>query len=512
LITLSVDDPIYAALRASEERLRFAQQSGRIGLWEWDVVTNTTWWSSTLYDLLGHEVGDGQTSFDQFMEHVHPKDVDWIVAELQDAIAQARGIDIEFRVIRPDGAIRWLSGVGAVDVDDHGKVRIMRGSNLDITDRKTLEAKLLELNFKLTEQVAIKSAEQERFWNLSEELIAKVSSDGAVLTANPAASKMLGQRSLIEALVAADKPVFIDAIDRACKSGATVRFATGLHATDGALSHIMWSAACDTLSDDLFIIGHDVTDAVEHQTRLRETETRLAQVQKMETLGELASGIAHDFNNLLVPILGVLDMLKRRPSGDEDFDTLTMGAAQAAESARAMVRRILNFSKSQHLPARDFQPADMLNNLSFLLKRILPDTITLRLDYAPDLPVMRLPPQQLEVTLMNLVVNARDAMPNGGEITIRVLPDGKRMLFYVIDEGIGMDSDTLEKARQRFFTTKAPESGTGLGLYMATRFVEQCGGEMVIESAAGKGTSIILDLPCDGKGKRRTNSRGGETV
>lgn len=506
---MRAENALTAALRASENRLHFAQQAGRIGLWEWDVVTNALWLSSTLYTLLGVEPGDGNSSLDQFIAHLHPQDVDWVVAELSAAVSEKRGIDIEFRILLPGGGVRWLAGVGEVELDADGHVHCMRGSNTDITPKKELEAQLLDLNIQLAGQVARQAEEQNRFWNLSAELIAKVSKDGTILSANPAALKILAKRSFAEALVPADRAAFEQALIRACENRRTVRFPARLLGPDDSPLHIIWSAACDGENDALFIIGHDMTDAIEQHNRQRESETRLAQVQKMETLGELASGIAHDFNNLLVPIVGVLDMLKRRPSGDAEFDELTLGAAQAAENARAMVRRILDFSKSQHLPARDFQPAHMLRDLSLLLEKLLPENITLRLDHAPDLPPICLPPQQLEVTLMNLVVNARDAMPDGGTVTIRANQKCQRMLFHVIDEGCGMDAQTVKLARQRFFTTKAPDQGTGLGLYMANRFAEQCGGELLIESAAGAGTTITLSLPLEGKASRRKKRGAG---
>jgi signal transduction histidine kinase len=354
--------------------------------------------------------------------------------------------------------------------------------------------------------------DHDRFWNLSDQFIAKITDDGQILLANPAAIALLEGRPLAQSINAADRQLFRDALRESCAQKSTVRFNARIIAKEQEILQFRWSVACDGEGDALYIIGHDITDLVERQNRTRLAESRLAQVQRMETLGELASGIAHDFNNLLVPILTVLDLLRRRPSGDAEFDELTQGAAHAAENARAMVKRILDFSKNQHLPMTRFKLGSVLRDVEILARQMLPDNIQLSLSIASKLPQISLPPQQLEVTLINLVLNARDAMKDGGVVTLAAAQDPAQKLVHiqVVDQGCGMDSETAAKAMQRFFTTKGREKGTGLGLYMARRFAEQCGGALTIESEVGVGTTITLSLPV-GDGTRSPRQKANIT-
>jgi signal transduction histidine kinase len=487
------------ALALSERRLRFAEKAGNVGLWDWNVLTNDSWWSSTLYRLIDHDPTDEETTFEKFMAHVHQDDVEWMTDELYAAVADKRGIDITFRIVRSSGEIRWLAAVGEVEFADDGNPLYLRGATSDITDRKLLEDKLIQFNYTLLEEVARQADERERFWNLSEEFIGRISQDGEILSANPTAMGLLSGRSLLGATATGDRTRFLKMLKDACSNRVAVRFSAALVNEIGETRNMLWSTACDDQSENLFIIGRDVTENIEEQAKLRENEARLAHAQRMGSLGELASGVAHDFNNLLVPIVTVLDLLKRRPSGDAQFDELTHGAALAAENARGLVRRILSFSKNQQLPPEKVQPAIILDDLSSLMQQLLPADVTLSVHAPGQLPEITLPPHQLELSLMNLVINARDAMPKGGKITLTAshnMDDGT-LVFEIGDQGHGMDGDTIAKARQPFFTTKSKQNGTGLGLYMASRFAAQCGGELKIDSKLGVGTTVAITLPID---------------
>ena len=354
------------------------------------------------------------------------------------------------------------------------------------------------------QQRQIAQDELARFWTLSDEFIARIDAQGALLSANPAAHKLVDGQPLVARIHDQDRPAFLDALDQACKERQTKKFDSRIQTQDG-FRHFRWSTACDGEADILFIIGHDISELLERQSRNRAEESRLAQVQKMEMLGELASGVAHDFNNLLVPIVTVLDIVQRRPSGDPEFDQLAAGAAKAADKARAMVRRILDFSKNQNQPAKRHVLPSLLVEVQRLARQMLPDTIELVATADETLPELWLPPQQLEVTLINLILNARDAMPDGGTIKLTAsrhstddyAPDQDQEIveIQVTDQGCGMDADTLSRATQRFFTTKTRDRGTGLGLYMAQRFAEQCSGRLHIDSEVGVGTKIALHLP-----------------
>lgn len=232
-------------------------------------------------------------------------------------------------------------------------------------------------------------------------------------------------------------------------------------------------------------------------------EEALFQSQKMETIGQLTGGVAHDFNNLLTPIVGTLDLLRRRLDGDERALRLTDGALQAADRARTLVQRLLAFSRRQHLEPRPVDVGGLIRGMEDLVSRSLGPQIALSVEAPSGLPAALIDPNQLELAILNLAVNARDAMPDGGSLSIRLgqdtaapsQPDGRYLRVEVADTGVGMDPATLARAVEPFFTTKGVGRGTGLGLSSVHGMAVQSGGAFRLESAPGQGTTAILWLP-----------------
>lgn len=239
-----------------------------------------------------------------------------------------------------------------------------------------------------------------------------------------------------------------------------------------------------------------VRDAVAHRMQ---AEQALHQSQKMETVGQLTGGVAHDFNNLLTPIVGALDMLQRRPGNDARASRLIEGALTAADRAKTLVHRLLAFSRRQHLEPRAVDVGAVLETLRDLIARSLGPGIALRFRVQPGLPAAHVDPNQLELALLNLAVNARDAMGEEGTLSITAEavdcgPNGC-VRISVADTGAGMDAETLARAVEPFFTTKEVGRGTGLGLSSVKGLAEQSGGEFSLESEVGRGTTAILTLP-----------------
>ena len=234
------------------------------------------------------------------------------------------------------------------------------------------------------------------------------------------------------------------------------------------------------------------------------------QSQKMQAIGQLAGGVAHDFNNLLTAISGHCDLLLlRHDQGDPDFADLVQ-INQNANRAAALVGQLLAFSRKQTLRPETLDMRDTLADLTHLLNRLVGETITLTLSHDPVLKPIRADKRQLEQVLMNLVVNARDAMPAGGEIRIVTecttleeplirdrasVPAGQYVTVSVSDDGIGISADKLQKVFEPFFTTKRTGEGTGLGLSTAYGIVKQSGGFIFVDSTVGAGTSFILYFP-----------------
>ncbi|MBP1474087.1 PAS domain-containing protein [Frateuria sp. MAH-13] len=241
---------------------------------------------------------------------------------------------------------------------------------------------------------------------------------------------------------------------------------------------------------------------------LQERQMALAQVhemQKMETIGQLTGGVAHDFNNLLTPIVGALELLAMRLEGDGRGQHLAAGGLQAAERARVLIHRLLAFSRRQHLAPRPIDVGKLTEGVVDMVSRTVGPQIRVRMECMADLPAVMVDPNQLELALLNLAVNARDAMPEGGELVVGAveeagparsqLKEGRFVRFFVSDTGTGMDGDTARRAIEPFFTTKGLGRGTGLGLSSVHGLAVQSGGDLALESVPGAGTTVHLWLP-----------------
>jgi CheY-like chemotaxis protein/two-component sensor histidine kinase len=231
------------------------------------------------------------------------------------------------------------------------------------------------------------------------------------------------------------------------------------------------------------------------------------EMAKLETLGQLTGGVAHDFNNLLTPIVGALDMLRRQHEADERSNRLISGAMQAAERAATLVQRLLSFARRQHLETRTVDVKSLVEGMHDLMQRTIGPHIAIRVDTAANVPAARVDPGQLELAVLNLAVNARDAMAGGGQIRLtldelEISPDdedslapGNYIRIAVTDTGTGMDEATLNRAIEPFFTTKGQGEGTGLGLSMVHGLAAQSGGALRIKSKIGSGTTAELWFP-----------------
>ncbi|GJD97207.1 PAS domain S-box protein [Methylobacterium iners] len=242
-------------------------------------------------------------------------------------------------------------------------------------------------------------------------------------------------------------------------------------------------------------------------TRQLAAEEQLRQSQKMEAMGQLTGGVAHDFNNLLAPIVGVLDVLQRRGIGGEREQRLIDGAAQSAERAKTLVQRLLAFARRQPLQSSPVDLRALTRGMADLVASTTGPQIRVVVDTPDALPPANADPNQLEMAILNLAVNARDAMPNGGMLRISVeaetvgrqhrsgLKPGRYLCLSVADTGTGMDEATLARAIEPFFSTKGIGKGTGLGLSMVHGLATQLGGALTIQSTPGMGTNVELWLP-----------------
>ncbi|ANK94442.1 MULTISPECIES: hybrid sensor histidine kinase/response regulator [Rhizobium] len=253
-------------------------------------------------------------------------------------------------------------------------------------------------------------------------------------------------------------------------------------------------------------ITRDITEKMETQRALEQAREELFQSQKMEAIGQLTGGIAHDFNNLLMAVLGSLELLKKRMPQDRSLTSLVDNAMQGAQRGAALTQRMLAFSRRQELHLEPIDVSGLVRGMMDILSRSLGPLTTIQTSFPVRLPTILTDPNQLEMAILNLVVNARDAMPSGGRIMLRAseetitagkgpLSAGRYIRIAVIDEGEGMDAKTLEQAVTPFFTTKGVGKGTGLGLSMVQGLASQSGGRLILKSTLGEGTTAELWFP-----------------
>ncbi|HET9148786.1 MAG TPA: PAS domain S-box protein [Acetobacteraceae bacterium] len=387
----------------------------------------------------------------------------------------------------------------------------------DVNERRAAEEALRGMNQTLERRVAERTADRDRMWRLSTDIMLVAHLNGRISATNPAWNSLLGWdeaalrgMNLRELIAEEDAPKLEAALLDLAAGHAPPRFELGVRTRDGRRRSIAWSAvAADGL---LQAVGRDVTAEREAEAALRQAEEALRQSQKMEAIGQLTGGIAHDFNNLLTGIIGSMDMLRRR-IGDgryEDLDRFMDAASASAERAAALTHRLLAFARRQPLDPRPLNVNALVESMEDLLRRSLGEQVEFVSILGEDVWPALTDGNQLENALLNLAINGRDAMPDGGRLTIETgsvslaeadmrgreeMEPGDYTVICVADTGTGMSPETAAKAFDPFFTTKPVGQGTGLGLSMIYGFVKQSRGHVRIESDIGQGTKVSLYLP-----------------
>ncbi|MDZ5648632.1 hybrid sensor histidine kinase/response regulator [Nitrospirillum sp. BR 11828] len=401
------------------------------------------------------------------------------------------------------------AGVIAIVVETTAKVRAER------TLRVTAD-KLARLNADLEERVAERTAERDRVWRFSRDLLLVIGRDGIIRDASPAWKAILGQEpeelighSFVEMVWPDDARATVQAHEGLLIEGQLLCFENRLRHQDDGFRWISWNSFAE--GDVVYGYGRDITEEKRQAEALRLAEAQLRQAQKMEAVGQLTGGLAHDFNNLLTAISGSLELLDQRIRQGRlnALDRYMTAARGAVDRAAALTHRLLAFSRQQTLDPRPTDVSRLVLEMEDLVRRTVGPAIALIVDTPPDLWTTLIDANQLESALLNLCINARDAMPRGGHITIEAsnreidgetasahdMTPGQFVLLSVTDTGVGMPPEVIARAFDPFFTTKPIGQGTGLGLSMIYGFVRQSGGQIRILSEVGQGTTVSLYLP-----------------
>jgi len=499
-------------LRTSDVRFTEAQRLANIGSWEWNVRDNSEIWSEELFRICGFEPNSFAPSFEKFFDILHPDDREKVSRLIHEASENRQPVEFEHRIIRPDGEVRTLRAHGRVVVDEQGRVRRMLGTAQDITARKEAEEIVRRSERRLQTIIDAEPA-----------CVKLVSSDGLLLDMNPAGLEMIGAenltqvvgRPIIDLVHPADRSRYLE-MHRAASSGSPARWEFRIIGLGGGERWVDSHMVPFETSRN----GHKTLPAVlgvtSDVTERKRLEDQLRQSQKMDALGRLAGGITHDFNNFITALVGYTELALKQIGDDEtvypDLKNDLREVIKVGRRAAALTRQLLIFSRSPRLePPQAISFDAVVAPLDGILEQLVGVNIRLHISLRSGETRVRIDPRHIEQIVVNLATNARDAMRQGGVLTIETSVvrldntyaagkpahplTGSYVQLAVSDTGTGMDENVKAHLFEPFYTTKAAGEGTGLGLATVYGIVKQSSGYIWVYSEPGHGTTFKLYFP-----------------
>ncbi len=461
--------------------------------------------SQSFERMTGYSVEATLDNLLNIYEAVHPDDRAAFAEVEGTAIRDKVPFDMQARFRKADGSLIWCHFISAPREQEDGSI-IWDGLQIDITRRVETENALRELNQALEERVSAEVAERERVWSVTRDLFVVSGSDGCYRKVNPAWHTELGYDTSSLIGTAFDALVHPDDLEIAREALATLQDGEPIsdidirvRASDATYRWYSWT--CVAEADGFYAAGRDITAR-------RELEEHLRQSQKMEAVGQLTGGIAHDFNNLLTIIQSAADMMRRPELPEERRRRYVEAIAETVERASRLTNQLLAFARRQPLKPELIDLAVQMPVIIDLVRPLLGPRIVVHMEDIPRRLFAKVDVSQFETALINLMVNARDAMADEGQIGIRVaetsaIPalrskparSGEFIVIAVSDTGSGIASEDIERIFEPFFTTKEVGRGTGLGLSQVYGFVQQSGGNVDVESLVGEGSHFTIYLP-----------------
>ncbi|MDH0733211.1 PAS domain-containing protein [Pseudomonas sichuanensis] len=517
----------------ASERLQLALDAGAIiGTWVWDIPENRVTADERFSRSFGLPADRCMAGIpiEEAFSSIHPDDRERVSADIQEAMKRGGAYRCEYRVRQEDGSYRWIEANGRAELNFEGKAVRFPGILMDIESRRSAEAERDRM-----------SALLRTFTAAVPGVVYAKDLEGRLLVANHGATQLIGKspefylgKTDLEFLEdKAQARQIMETDQRVMHGGKPVQIEERVDIPDGTATYWLSIKAplCDESGEVMGLIGSsiDVTARRNAESELLElnrtlearieeavaereaAQAALRQSQKMEAVGQLTGGIAHDFNNLLAGITGSLDLIKLRlkqgrVSDVERYLTVAHGAAQRAAS---LTHRLLAFSRRQTLMPVHIDVNTLIRDMEELISRTVGPTVQLKVELNATSSTCLVDPAQVENSLLNLCINARDALEGEGSISIKTyneelalgaeldpeLAPGTYFTICVSDDGVGMSPETLTRAFEPFFTTKPVGAGTGLGLSMIYGFAKQSGGQVRIDSEEGHGARVYLQLP-----------------
>ncbi|WP_010219202.1 hybrid sensor histidine kinase/response regulator [Sphingomonas sp. PAMC 26621] len=440
--------------------------------------------------------------------------------EMREALATGHGKDERWHR-RKDGEQFWASGELTVLRDNSacaiGYVKVLRDrteQRYADEERARLEDQLRRLNEKLATDVSRRTAERNQLWEASPDLLVMLDFEGVFREVNPAWTALLGYLpdelvgQQVDSLVHPDDVLLTERALRDASTGPLPVFENRYRHKDGSYRQISWVSAPDQDLGMIYATGRDMSAAREAQLALHHAEDQLRQSQKVEAVGQLTGGVAHDFNNLLTVIRGTVDLLRRSDLTEEKRTRYIDAIADTADRAAKLTSQLLAFARRQTLKPMVFDVRNNIVNLKEMLATLTGARIAIKLE-APEEPcLVNADPGQLDTAIVNMAINARDAMNGEGRLSIAVtcvsmIPavrahdavSGDFVAVSITDTGTGVPPEQIDHIFEPFYTTKGVGQGTGLGLSQVFGFTKQSGGEIAVASRAGEGTTFTLYLP-----------------
>lgn len=488
----------------AHERLNYAQESGDVALWDLDMTDNNHFWSPQLFRMYGLDPEKTMPSMENWISVLHPDDRARAVAETKAAM-EGKGSPVsEFRIVRPSGEIRWISNRGNIVMDDTGRPLRFSGACIDVTERKLIEASLQIQQRELAEAQRIghvgswrwNPERDEVYW--SEELFRifglEPDTTGKGPTFKEQVEKMFTPESAQQLKAA---------VDKSRTTGIPYELTVELTRPNGERRHGVARGEWRPENKNFYGTFMDITELHNAQVRLDDT-------QRHEMIGRLAGGVAHDFNNQLQAILGATELMLSwiKPSQPE-YEHL-IDIQKAGQHSAELTRQLLAFSRQQLIHPAKIDLNDEITDMLRMIVRLIGESIRVEWNPGPALAAVMMDPAQLKQIMVNLCVNARDAMEGRGVIRISTrniacnkafcsnrpgFKPGKYVQLTVTDTGHGMTPEVVEHIFEPFFTTKEFGNGAGLGLATVDGAIRQNNGYIEVESEPGAGATFCIYFP-----------------
>jgi PAS domain S-box-containing protein len=485
-------------LRVAEERFRLLSRATNDAVWDWDIQSDAMWWSDGFESMFGFARDEVETTVDSWTARIHPDDLDRVTISLHDVVDQGgNNWSDSYRFRRKHGGYVHVRDRGYVVRDDTGKPVRMVGGMTDLSSQRAAEERVLL---------------QRSLLDAARDAIMLTDLDGRVLFWSKGAERVYGftyaEATMgrdVEELLRPDKARYAEASRAVRDTGEWSGELRTCAKNDTALTvDARWTLLRDTRQepDSILAIETDITER-------KKLEQLFLRAQRMESIGTLAGGIAHDLNNVLTPIMMSIELLKMDETDPEKLDILST-IETSTQQGSDMVRQVLSFARGVEGRRITLKPATLVRDIEKIVNETFLKNITVRTDIADDVWSIVGDPTQLHQVLLNLCVNARDAMPEGGtlamsaenirldEHSVGLGPNatpGPHVCIAVEDSGTGMLPEVVERIFDPFFTTKEVGKGTGLGLSTSLGIVRSHGGFIRVYSEPGKGTTFRVFFP-----------------